>query len=119
MPPAKGFLIGAGELAVMEDGAILVNAARGGLVDELALDRALRAGKLRGAAIDVLSQEPPDAGHPLLSNDRVTISPHSAGLTDECAARMACAAVQNIVDFFDGSIDRSLIVNFDKIKPKP
>ncbi len=107
----QGPLIGEAELALMKSGAILVNAARGGLIDEPALDRALRNGRLRGAGLDVLSAEPPHADHPLLGNDRVTISPHSAGLTDECAARMAVASVQNILDFFAGTLDSRLIVN--------
>ena len=107
----KGSLIGEAELARLKPGAILVNAARGGLVDEPALDRALRGGRLRGAGLDVLSSEPPPADHPLLANERVTISPHSAGLTDECAARMAVASVQNILDFFAGTLDSRLIVN--------
>ncbi len=112
MPPSpKGPLIGAAELARMKPSAILVNAARGGLIDETALDAALRAGKLYGAGLDVLAQEPPAPDHPLLSNERVTISPHAAGLTAECAARMAIAAVQNILDCFDGTLDPARVVN--------
>lgn len=107
----KGALIGARELAVMKPGAILVNAARGGLVDEAALDAALRRGKLRGAGLDVLESEPPPAGHPLLSNDRVLLSPHSAGLTAECAARMAVSSVQNVLDHFAGKLSPALVVN--------
>ncbi len=107
----KGPLIGEAEFGCLKPGAILINAARGGLIDELALDRALQGGTLRGAGLDVLSSEPPPADHPLLANDRVTISPHSAGLTDECAARMAVASVQNILDFFAGTLDSRLIVN--------
>lgn len=107
----EGALIGATELAAMKRGAILINAARGGLIDELALDRALREGLLRGAGLDVLESEPPPAGHPLLGNDRVLISPHAAGLTDECAARMAVASVQNVIDHFAGKLDPALVVN--------
>lgn len=112
MPPSpSGPLIGEAELAHMKPTAIIVNAARGGLVDETALDAALRAGKLYGAGLDVLAQEPPQPNHPLLSNPRVTISPHSAGLTEECAARMAIASVQNILDCFAGTLDPALVVN--------
>jgi len=95
----------------MKPGAILINAARGGLVDEQALDKALRDGRLRGAGLDVLESEPPPADHPLLGNDRVLISPHAAGLTDECAARMAVASVQNVIDHFAGRLDPALVVN--------
>lgn len=112
LPPSpSGPLIGEAQLACMKPTAIIVNAARGGLVDESALDNALRNGKLYGAGLDVLAQEPPLPEHPLLSNPRVTISPHSAGLTEECAARMAIASVQNILDCFDGKLDPALVVN--------
>jgi D-3-phosphoglycerate dehydrogenase / 2-oxoglutarate reductase len=106
-----GPVIGAAQLARMKPGAILINAARGELVDEEALDHALRAGRLRHAALDVFRQEPPAAGNPLLSNGRVTFSPHNAGLTQECAARMAIAAARNVIDFFSGRLDRRLVVN--------
>ena len=99
------------EIAAVKPSAILINAARGGLVDELALDRALREGRLLGAGLDVLASEPPAPDHPLLSNPRVLISPHSAGLTSECAARMAVASVQNIIDHFAGRLDPALVVN--------
>lgn len=99
------------EIAAVKPSAILINAARGGLVDELALDRALREGRLLGAGLDVLAAEPPAPDHPLLSNPRVLISPHAAGLTSECAARMAVASVQNIIDHFAGRLDPALVVN--------
>ena len=108
---AGGPLIGEKELGLMKPSAILVNAARGGLVDETALDAALRAGRLYGAGLDVLETEPPPASHPLLSNERVLISPHGAGLTAECAARMAVASVQNVIDHFAGKLDPGLVVN--------
>jgi D-3-phosphoglycerate dehydrogenase / 2-oxoglutarate reductase len=111
LPASKGPVIGSVELARMKSTAILINAARGELVDEIALDASLRAGHLRHAALDVLAQEPPNLDHPLLSNSKVTLSPHNAGLTDECAARMAVASVQNILDYFNGKLDRSLVVN--------
>ncbi len=115
LPGGKGPMIGAAELAVMKPTAIVVNAARGGIIDEVALDLALRQRKLRAAALDVLMQEPPAANHPLLSNPFITISPHNAGLTEECAMRMGIAAAQNILDCFDGKLDRKLVVNADAI----
>jgi D-3-phosphoglycerate dehydrogenase len=111
----KGPVIGPSELALMKPSAIIVNAARGGLVDEMALDQALRQGRLAAAALDVLAEEPPASSHPLLSNPKVTISPHSAGLTAECAARMAISSVQNILDFFEGRLSPTLIVNASDI----
>lgn len=106
-----GAVIGERELALMKPSAMIINAARGGLVDELALDQALRDRRLAGAALDVLAQEPPRPDHPLLSNPHVTFSPHTAGLTAECAARMAVASVQNVLDCFNGRLDPKLVVN--------
>ncbi len=111
MPGGNGPMISTSELARMKSGAIIVNAARGGLIDEVALDAALRQRKLRAAALDVLAQEPPSPDHPLLSNPYLTISPHNAGLTEECAMRMGISAAQNILDCFDGKLNRSLVVN--------
>ena len=108
---ATGAVIFEEEIAAMKPGAILINAARGGLVDEALLDAALRDGRLRGAGLDVLRNEPPALDHPLLANERVLISPHSAGLTAECAARMAVASVQNVIDHFAGRLDPALVVN--------
>lgn len=111
----EGPVIGAAELAIMKSSAILVNAARGGLVDERALDASLRAGRLYAAATDVFAEEPPKPDNPLLTNARVTISPHAAGLTDECTARMAVSAVQNVLDCFAGTLDRKLVVNAESV----
>ncbi len=104
-------LIGADELRLMRPGAVLINAARGGLVDETALADALEAGRLAGAALDVFATEPPEAASRLLGSDRTILSPHSAGLTEECAARMGQVAARNIVDFFAGRLDPALVVN--------
>jgi D-3-phosphoglycerate dehydrogenase / 2-oxoglutarate reductase len=106
-----GPVIAAKELAAMKPSAILVNAARGELVDETALDLALRQSKLRHAALDVYRQEPPAANDPLVSNSHVTLTPHNAGLTQECAARMAVAAARNVIDCFSGGLDQRLVVN--------
>ena len=106
-----GAVIFAEEIAAMKPGAILINAARGGLIDEVLLDRALREGRLGGAGLDVFKAEPPAPDHPLLSNDKVVLSPHAAGLTAECAARMAISSVQNVLDHLAGRLDPALVVN--------
>lgn len=111
MPGGNAAIIGPAEIGVMKPSVILVNAARGGVINERALDVALRERRIRAAALDVLEQEPPSSDHPLLTNPFVTISPHNAGLTEECAKRMSIAAARNILDAFDRKLDRRLVVN--------
>jgi D-3-phosphoglycerate dehydrogenase / 2-oxoglutarate reductase len=103
--------IGAAELAVMKPTAVLVNTARGGVVDEVALIASLREGRLAAAGLDVFEDEPPAPDNPLLSMDQVVVSPHIAGLTAECAERMAVSSIQNVLDFFAGRIDPALVVS--------
>src|SRR5262245_22639825 len=74
-------LIDGESLSVMKPTAVLVNTARGGIVDEAALGDALRDGRILGAGLDVLSQEPPPADHPLLDLSNVVLTPHTAGPT--------------------------------------
>ena len=114
----QGALIGAEQLARMKPSAMLINTARGGLVDEAALADALANGQIAGAGLDVFAAEPPARDHPLFANKRVILSPHNAGLTEECAARMAAFAAQNILDFFAGKLDRSLVVNASNVPAK-
>ena len=111
-PETEG-AIGAAELAAMRPGAFLINAARGGLVDEAALAAALRDKAIGGAGLDTFDAEPPSPDNPLLALDTVIVSPHCAGLTDECAARMGVAAARNALDGIDGRLDPALVVNRD------
>ena len=111
MPGGQGPVIGTSELELMKPNAIVINTARGGVVDEHALDLALRERRIRAAGLDVFEQEPPVAGSSLFSNPFLTVSPHNAGLTEECAMRMALAAAQNILDCFDGRLAPELVVN--------
>jgi D-3-phosphoglycerate dehydrogenase len=106
-------LIGAAELAAMKPSAVLVNTARGVIVDEAALIASLREGRLAAAGLDVFEEEPPALDNPLLAMDQVALSPHIAGLTAEAAERMAVSSVQNVLDFFAGRIDPTLVVNRD------
>jgi D-3-phosphoglycerate dehydrogenase len=101
VPRADRPLLGAREFAAMKPNAVLVNTARGGIVEEEAL---------AGAGLDVFDQEPP-TDSPLLTLDGVLLTPHIAGLTVECAERMAVGSVQNVLDFFNGTIDPTLVVN--------
>jgi len=95
-------LIGPEALAAMKPGAVLVNAARGPLVDEKALIEALRSGKLRGAALDVYEVEPLPAGSPLRDLDNVFLSPHIGGATVEAEARVLEVVGANLRRVLDG-----------------
>jgi D-3-phosphoglycerate dehydrogenase len=90
-------LIGAREFAAMGPEAIIVNTSRGGLVDESALLRALQAGSIGGAGIDVFEREPPETDHPLFAMPNVVLSPHVAGVTNASMRGMALA-VADLVD---------------------
>jgi D-3-phosphoglycerate dehydrogenase len=104
-------LIDAGALGAMKPEAILVNTARGGIVDEPALARALEGGQLKAAGIDVFGAEPPAADNPLLKAPNLLLSPHIAGVTQEGSLRMARESVENVLAAWDGRLDPSLIVN--------
>ena len=95
-------LIDAAALSALKPGAVLINTARGELVDEEALLEALRSKRLGGAASDVFSKEPPDAGHPLLAFDNFVLTPHIGAYTVEANRRMAEVSAQNLVDLLDG-----------------
>ncbi|MBH3462106.1 MULTISPECIES: 2-hydroxyacid dehydrogenase [Pseudomonas] len=97
-------MIGARELALLKPGALVVNTARGGLIDEQALADALRSGHLGGAATDVLSVEPPVNGNPLLAADipRLIITPHSAWGAVESRQRIVGQLAENAQAFFAG-----------------
>jgi glycerate dehydrogenase len=99
-PETRG-LIGAWELALMRRDAILLNTARGGLVDEAVLADALRKGALGGAGIDVLSLEPPTAGNPLLAPDipNLIVTPHSAWGSRESRQRMLGQLAENVREY--------------------
>jgi len=89
--------------AAMKKDAVLVNAARGAIVDTAALVRALEAGTIAGAALDVTDPEPLPLGHPLLGRDDVLITPHVGSATLETRARMAQRAAENVVAFVRGA----------------
>jgi glycerate dehydrogenase len=102
--PATRHLIGAPELARMKPDAVLVNTARGGLVDAAALAAALRAGRIGGAAIDVLEEEPPVHGNPLLAPDlrNLIVTPHTAWAAREARQRAIDELAANAEAFLRG-----------------
>jgi D-3-phosphoglycerate dehydrogenase len=115
MPGSGRTLLGAAELARLRRSALVINTARGGIIDEAALAAALTQGRLGGAALDVFATEPPAADQPLGQSGRTVLTPHAAALTQEGAARMSLDAARNIVDFFAGRIDPRLVVNAEAI----
>ncbi|MEE3157639.1 MAG: 2-hydroxyacid dehydrogenase [Pseudomonadota bacterium] len=103
-------LIGAPELALMKPGSLVINAGRGGLVNEAALAAALRSGHLGGAACDVLTVEPPVDGNPLLDTDvpNLVITPHSAWGSREARQRIVEQLRENLLGFADGRMLRQV-----------
>ncbi len=97
-------------LQSMKKNCIVINAARGGIVNEIDLDRALKENLIFGAGLDVFETEPPEQNNLLLKNDKVFLSPHTASFTEECMTRMGKETVQNIIDFFDNKLETSKIV---------
>jgi len=95
-------MIGRAQFARMKPGAILINTARGGLVDEAAMLAALASGKLAGAGLDVFAAEPLPAGHPLMSMDNVVMTPVAGWSTAESSARMIGQSIDNVVGFLSG-----------------
>ncbi len=107
LTPQTRNLIGAQELGLLKPSSIVINAARGGIVDELALVDALASGKLAGAALDVYTTEPVPPNHPFLSlspeiASRLVLTPHIAGITRESSARMMQMALDNMARVAQG-----------------
>ena len=97
-------------LKKMKKNCIIINAARGGMINEIDLDKALNEGLIFGAGLDVFEKEPPEINNPLLNNEKVFLSPHTAAFTEECMKRMGMETIQNIIDFFDKKLDKSKTV---------
>lgn len=110
-PKSDNPLIGSAEFGKMKDGVILVNTARGGVVDEGSLIEALRSGKVGAAGLDVFEEEPVRDNNPIKAFNQVILSPHIAGVTEGASERMAIGSAQNIIDFFASRIDPVLVVN--------
>ena len=103
-------LINYSVLKKMKKNVIIVNTARGGIINEKDLNKALNENLIFGAGLDVFVNEPIDLDNPLLRNKKVILSPHSATFTDECTSRMGIETTKNIIDFFENKLDKSMIV---------
>ena len=97
-------------LKTMKKNTIIINTARGGVINEEDLDHALNKKIIFAAGLDVFEKEPPDPSNPLLKNKKVLLSPHSSSFTNECKSRMSIETAQNIIDFFENKTKESMIV---------
>lgn len=97
LTPENKHMVNVQSLAKMKEGAILVNTARGGLIDEKALVEALASGKLRSAGLDSFEQEPMVQNHPLQSVGNVILSPHVGGVSDNAYVAMGTGAAANLL----------------------
>ncbi len=106
LAPGSWPLIDGAALALLSPHAYLINTARGGLIDEAALLAALRAGRLAGAALDVLATEPPASDHPLLADPRVTVTPHIAWGSAEASEDVRTKGADEVVRVLRGERPR-------------
>lgn len=106
--PSTRHMIGAEAFAQMKDGVIVINASRGGIIDEDAAYEALKSGKLAGLGLDAFEQEPPGASR-LFEFDSVVVTPHTGAHTKEAADNMAGAAIRNLEDVLEGRACRFVV----------
>jgi D-3-phosphoglycerate dehydrogenase len=110
-------LIDRDAFARMKKGVLVINAARGGIVDEEALLEAIDSGKVAGAALDVFEHEPIPAGHPLLERDEIVVTPHLGAATGQAQLNVAVAVAQQVRDYLlDGSVRNA--VNLPSVSPE-
>jgi D-3-phosphoglycerate dehydrogenase len=104
-------MLGARELALLPDGAVVVNVARGGILDEDALAGELNSGRLGGAGLDVFAHEPLPAGSPLLSTPNTILSPHVAAYSERSSWRLASWTIEDVLSYLaNGSIEHGKVV---------
>ena len=89
-------------LSLMKPSAYIINAARGGIIDEIALIKKLKNNEIAGAALDVFNPEPPDVTSELLTLPNIILTPHTAALTKECSLRVASEATKGVADYLKG-----------------
>jgi D-3-phosphoglycerate dehydrogenase len=98
------------EMKLMKKSSVIINAARGGVVNEEDLNNALDNNIIAFAGIDVFEKEPPEKTNPLITNKKVVLSPHAATFTKEGLESMAVETAQNIIDFFENKIENTKII---------
>ena len=98
------------KIKMMKKSAVIINTSRGGVVNEKDLNEAVNKGIIFGAGLDVFEKEPPDNDNSLLKNKRIVLSPHAATFTNECRSNMSIETVQNVIDFFENKMNKSMIV---------
>jgi len=118
LTPEDHYIIDQKQIDMMKNSAVLLNVARGGLVNQAALYTALKEGKLLGAALDCYEQEPLPADSPLLELDNIVLSCHVGGNTADLALRLAHRCPQNIRDFAAGMLSAKYVVNKEAIHYK-
>jgi D-3-phosphoglycerate dehydrogenase / 2-oxoglutarate reductase len=117
LTPATRNILNAAAFAQLKPGAILINTSRGGLIDEAALVESLRTGRLAGAGLDVLQEEPPPAQHPLFAFENVLFTPHAAGVDLQSLGDMARSAAEAIADILTGQWPTEKVVN-PEVQPR-
>jgi D-3-phosphoglycerate dehydrogenase len=109
LTPATRHMIDAERIRLMKKTAFLVNAARGEVVDELALARALRDRTISAAALDVYAEQPLAPSHPFFALDNVLLTPHAAALTQESTEQMSIGTARRILQLIDGEPPLDLV----------
>lgn len=109
-------LIGRAELAALPNHAMVINCARGGIVEEAALVDALRSGQIACAGFDVFDGEPPPDDHPFFTLENTILAPHFGGNTVECLERMARSTAENIIAVIEGEIAPRFVFNQDVLR---
>jgi len=98
------------KMKTMKENSVIINTARGGIVNEADLNQALNDRIILAAGFDVFSNEPVNLDNPLLKNKKIILSPHTAALTNECKIRMGKETALNIINFFEKKINQNMVV---------
>jgi D-3-phosphoglycerate dehydrogenase len=115
LSPETHHIVNAERIALMKPTAYLINTARGPIIDQKALTKALQENRIAGAGLDVLEKEPPDADDPILKLDNVVLAPHALCWTDQCFAGNGAADVRAVLGFQHGRVPRG-VVNRDVLE---